>query len=75
MAIDLLKATGVDHLTATVRDIVREASARVGEVVTMPNDVAGQLNDEMTAKTAARVLEVRRRERSIPADVLAIRLD
>lgn len=74
MAIELLKSTGFDDLTASVRDVVREASGRVGNVVTMPSDVAGQLSDQMIAQSAARVLEVRRRERSVPADVLAIRL-
>jgi hypothetical protein len=74
MAIELLKSTGFDDLTATVRDVVREASGKVGDVVTMPSDVAGQLTHQMNAQSAAHVLEVRRHERSIPADVLAIRL-
>lgn len=74
MSIDLFKAAGIDDLTSSVRDVVRHASGKVGEVVPIPDEVAGQLNDQITAQTAARVLEVRRRERSIPADVLAIRL-
>lgn len=74
MSSDLLKASVIDGLTSHVRNVVFEACGKVGEIVPIPDDVAGQINDQMTLDTAARVLEVRRRERSVPADVLAIRL-
>lgn len=66
--------TGVDGLTTAVRSVVLEASSKVGEVVPVPDPVADRLSEELTAQTAATLLEVRRRERSVPADVLALHL-
>jgi hypothetical protein len=69
-----LRTPSVDGLTSGIRDLVRQASANQGQVVAIPESVAGALNDKLTADSSGELLEVRRRERSVPADVLALHL-
>ena len=65
-----LELKGAEGLTTSIRDVVRQASSHPGMVVEVERGVAEQLCDELTAKTAAELWEVRRRERSLPPQVL-----
>jgi hypothetical protein len=69
-----LRMTGVAGLTTDLRSVVQRASAQVGQVVEIPEAVADRVGNELTAQAVADVIEVRRRERSVPADVLALHL-
>lgn len=69
-----LRMTGVTGLTTDIRSVVQRASAQVGQVVEIPEAVADRVGNELTAQAVAHVIEVRRRERSVPADVLALHL-
>lgn len=50
------------------------AGARVGEIVTMNEQLAERLDDEVPARSADDLLQLRKRERAIPADILALHL-
>lgn len=66
-----LELKGAEGLTSNIRDVVRQASARPGTVFEVEKVVAERLCEELTAKTAAELVEVRKRERSLPPQVLA----
>jgi hypothetical protein len=69
-----LRMAGAEGLTGDIRDVVHRASANVGEIVKIPDTLAGQLSEALTARTSEEVLRVRRRERTVPTDVLALHL-
>jgi len=66
--------TGAEGLTGDIRNVVRRASANVGEIVEIPETLAEQLTEELTSRTSEELLRVRRRERTVPTDVLALHL-
>lgn len=69
-----LKMAGVQGLTEDLRTVVRLASEHVGRAVEIPPALAGRMGNELTAQVIDDVLEARRAERSVPADVLALHL-
>ncbi len=63
-----------EGLTGNIRNVVRRANANVGEIVEIPETLAGELSEELTARSEEELLRVRKRERSVPSNVLALHL-
>jgi hypothetical protein len=74
MSLVLSLQVGAGSLTTDLRDVVRRASSQVGQAVPIPVAVANRISDEVTAQAVADVLEIRRRERSVPPEVLALHI-
>lgn len=68
------QSTSLDSLTMELHAFLSNAGTRVGEVVTMNEQLAERLDDEVPARSADDLLQLRKRERAIPADILALHL-
>jgi hypothetical protein len=69
-----LRVEGTEGLSRNIRDVVRQASANPGTLFEVEKVVSERLCEELTAKTAPELVQVRKRERSLPPQVLALHL-
>jgi hypothetical protein len=69
-----LRVEGTEGLTSNIRDVVRQASAQPGTVFEVEKVLAERVCEELTARTVPELVQVRKRERSLPPQVLALHL-
>ena len=62
----------LDELTDKVRETL--SASNVGEFVAMDPQLLNRVEQEVLARSAEALMEVRRRERATPAEVLAYQL-
>lgn len=64
----------LDELTAKIHETLSAPNVRVGEFVPMDPALLTRIEEEVLARSAEALMEVRRRERATPAEVLAFQL-
>jgi hypothetical protein len=64
----------LESLTVEVRDFLAQPTIRQGEKAQMPMHLASRLDEEVLSRTATELLEARRREREVVADILTMRV-
>jgi hypothetical protein len=63
-----------DEVTSKVHEALAAADVRAGEFVTLDKDLFNRVEQEALARSADALMEVRRRERATPPEVLAYQL-
>lgn len=63
-----------DELTAKIHETLSSPNVRAGKVVAVDAAVLSRVEDQVLSRSAEALLEVRRRERATPAEVLAFQL-
>jgi hypothetical protein len=64
----------LDELTGEVHATLAASTVRVGEFVAIDPGLLNRVEQEVLARSAEALMEVRRRERATPAEVLAYQL-
>ena len=68
------QVANLDELTGKVHEALSASNVRAGEFVAMDKGLFNRVEQEVLARSADALMEVRRRERATPAEVLAYQL-
>ena len=66
--------TNLDELTRKIHEALSAPNVRVGEFVPLDQGLVRKVEQQVLERSATALLEVRRRERATPAEVLAYQL-
>ncbi len=66
--------TNLDELTSKIHEALSAPNVRVGEFVPLDQGLVRKVEQQVLERSATALLEVRRRERATPAEVLAYQL-
>jgi len=68
------RLANLDELTSKIHEALSAPTVRVGEFVSIDQGLVNKVEQQVLERSADALMEVRRRERATPAEVLAYQL-